>query len=151
MMGEAVPMSDIPLTGTPAEAVQSKLGEVVAKLKERLAAAASDSGAGARGGAAVPEGAPLAEEVPPEPAKPTGPTISVQDAEANRQAVGGDVQDAKVRALGKGPPDMGLIDDAPPEAMRLISMAMIRGSTPSDLVTMLRRSGFAITRIPQRG
>jgi len=125
----------MPEARTPADAVQQKLREVLSKFQSKV------SGRSAPTGGREPPGAPEA------PAAERSPDARA-DFEVAEGALGTDTMAERIPQR-PSPTRLDLITDAPPEAVRLISAVMLRGGTPSDLITVLGQAGFTIRRNEQ--
>ena len=117
----------MPEPRTPQEAVQQKMAQVQDLFAAKLAEA--------QGNEAQPEDLPAGEQ--------TGPAEGGPSEGIGRLTAGFE-QETMPAMERPSPTRLDLIDDAPPEALRLMGAAMAQGASPSDIVTILKSSGFVI-------
>ena len=134
---------------TPEERLAEVTQETMDKFKKGSAQASARAAAVRQG--KLPPGAPM----PMDPADTDDAPVEGMDAPQEPTGPQADMMlstDTKTGMLeGPDAPQMprGMIADAPPEAVRIIDNAMSRGGSTSDLLAMLRGSGFVIRREQQ--
>jgi hypothetical protein len=137
-VASSTPPSEQAPPGVSIEAVQARRDALLEKIRSKLAGA---------GAGAWPDSAEVLPGGGPAPGASTPPSGS-RDLSPLRDELGGDAIH-RAADSARRPLDPELLDDAPPEAIRLIRLVMLRGGTPSNLITVLRGAGFVIRRIEQ--